>query len=101
MKTIEQARDEYIIEFGKEANHEEDNYGAGFNEGLSNGFEEGVKFAQAWIHVSYELPDENETVLAKTDYNKLFVCKYEENDFLLNSGSILKSVTHWRPIEIK
>ncbi|OAV63536.1 hypothetical protein Barb6XT_03125 [Bacteroidales bacterium Barb6XT] len=91
MKTIEQARDEYLT------GHEEDSY----NEWLSVGFEEGVKFAQAWIHVSYELPDENETVLAKTDYNKLFVCKYEENDFLLNSGSILKSVTHWRPIEIK
>jgi hypothetical protein len=68
-------------------------------------FTEGVEFAQRWIPVEDELPDEKEAVfhLVKTDggcaAGTYFNKKWYIDSWLINLKHT--PVTHWRPIEFK
>ena len=75
-------------------------------------FKAGVEFAQRWISVEDELPeDENKEsdfsvcVLAKDMHSKTMSAYYhfQKRSFYSNafSKSELIGVTHWRPIELK
>lgn len=70
------------------------------------GFSEGIAWAERWIPVERELPDNQDIVLVKTDKGCVstaylhgkksgFICYGQEayNDF--------GEVTHWRPVEHK
>ena len=89
MKTIEQAAAKYAdtrtdrIEFRGVARA---------------GFIEGAAFAQRWIPVSEEVPEENTEVLVKCRNGKRI---QHDVDFIMNGVfHRRKNVTHWRPIEL-
>lgn len=92
MKTIKQGLEEAYTK-------------AGENAYFGNGFNEGVKFAQQWISVDDELPENQDLVLVKTNLNSISTAylhgiksgfiTYGEDAFV-EFGEI----THWRLIEI-
>jgi len=108
MKTINEAAEEYSIR--KENEHES-----------YMGFESGVDFAQHWIPVEEELPEDSDNltqtekytytenpVLVRTINGKYAVSKRSkfngnENSKWewMGSSSFSDSVTHWRPLERK
>ncbi len=72
---------------------------------FEDGFNAGVKFAQQWISVDDELPENQDLVLVKTNLNS--VCTAYLHG--LKSGFItygedafveFGEITHWRPIEL-
>ena len=65
-------------------------------------FENGVKFAQRWISVEEELPEESGhyLVLRSNDQWTSTYFQVEKGEFV-NYYSDLHHFTHWRPIEIK
>ena len=102
MKTIKEAAHEYFrkAQLGLE------------NPGSESGFIAGVEFAQRWISVEDELPeDENKEsdfsvcVLAKDMHGKTMSAYYhfQKRSFYSNafSKSELIGITHWRPIKLK
>ena len=60
-------------------------------------FEAGVEFAQRWISVEDELPEESDFVLVKTGSGCITTAYFHQEDSYFTSGII----THWRPIELK
>ena len=77
-----------------------------------DGFKAGVEFAQRWISVEDELPeDENKEsdfsvcVLAKDMHGKTMSAYYHFKKYSFYSNAFSKSeligITHWRPIELK
>jgi hypothetical protein len=71
-------------------------------------FEAGVEFAQRWISVEDELPEQvdvyedlSEEVLAKTDNGAIWLSKYDHFVKDWTDVEIYMKVTHWRPIEYK
>jgi len=66
-------------------------------------FKAGVKFAQQWIDVNDELPDENEIVLTKewTQSEPMWgVCARIGNDWYNFAGKVEYIPTHWRKIDL-
>ena len=103
MKTIEQAAIEFFKEYG---------YNESSLERIA--FEEGAAFAQRWIPVEEELPEEGTLVQAKyekrlTDIHVKKGYTYatcRTNNFtgelwLVDNSFIAGRITHWRPIEYK
>lgn len=65
-----------------------------------NMFKAGVEFAQKWIDVNDELPENGCNVIAKLENGiKLGLC-FSENTFWSHSTDKNSQVTHWRPIEL-
>ena len=94
MKTIDEAADAYV----------KNNFYIGtISDKISTqahkAFKAGVKFAQQWIRVEDELPEENVYVLVKCTNGKR---TQFDIDYLLN-GKFHKrtNVTRWRPIELE
>ena len=60
-------------------------------------FKRGVEFAQQWISIEAELPENDERVLTKFENGKVIVNSYD-----INLGKwqyeFDKKYTHWRPI---
>jgi hypothetical protein len=106
MKTIKQSAEEYANRTDK-ANAE----------WVMKDFLAGVEFAQRWISVGEELPEEISTfnhgslyVLIKTDIEFIRIAKYEhrkkqwitiENGLQKPLNKDLGKVTHWRHIKLK
>ena len=68
-----------------------------------DGFIAGVEFAQRWIPIEEELPEEGKIVLMKT-LSSVFVGVFEDSHFYLNeivnnTQLIFVGVIEWRPIE--
>ena len=90
MKTIEEATKDFLE----------------YRRGICTGyppkewFKAGVEFAQRWIPVEEELPNEMECVLLKSEY--LGSINYDVG-FLMRGKFKTKNgkPTHWRPIELK
>jgi hypothetical protein len=114
MKTIEEAAREY----SKDDNSYEPEDDCFLKDLAARSFEAGAKFAQRWISVEEELPENTMKTITKGDY------KYTEYSVLVKSRNnrytIVKrkefldhgwrwsgstafndSVTHWRLIELK
>ena len=105
MKTIEEASHEYFraSQLGFE------------NPGSEAGFKAGAEFAQRWISVEDELPEEGVSVLIKNDFGYFGInvlengiwrmCTVEKIAGLLNLKEYelenFATPTHWRPIELK
>ena len=80
-----------------------------------DGFKSGVKFAQRWISVEEELPEEGVSVLIKNDFGYFGInvlengiwrmCTVEKIAGFLNLKEYelekFAKPTHWRPIELK
>ena len=90
MKTIEQAAVEY-------AESLEDN---DYTIETEAAFKAGAEFAQRWISVEEELPNEMECVLLKSEY--LGSINYDVG-FLMRGKFKTKNgkPTHWRPVNLK
>lgn len=99
MKTIEEASLEnsklhYIQAFSEELHKDAD-----------MDFRKGVEFAQQWISVSDELPEQYEEVLIKNN-TKSYIGYLMGSNFFLNTmvknySVIINDVTHWRKIQLK
>ena len=92
MKTIKQASEE----FAKRFKHKEKALV------YANYFEMGMEFAQQWISVDDELPEQIEKVLVKGNFG-LSIGYLESGNVWVGEfnpfgGNI---ITHWRPIEYK
>ena len=98
MKTIKEAAHEYFrkAQLGLE------------NPGSESGFIAGVKFAQRWISVEDELPQEQgyylvlKIPLFRGNCN-VVVAEFGKNNtfYYQRTNSTIENVTHWRPIELK
>ena len=102
MKTIEEGLEEAYQKTGENAY-------------FGNGFKAGVEFAQRWISVEDELPEEGVSVLIKNDFGYFGInvlengiwrmCTVEKIAGLLNLKEYelenFAKPTHWRPIELK
>lgn len=67
------------------------------------GFKEGIEFAERWISVEKELPDNcTDYVLFKNNYGDVFIglCKKAVNLWVDNNGRffLCDEITYWRPI---
>ena len=73
---------------------------AGQNAYFGNGFMLGVDFAQRWIPVEDELPEERVFVLCQNPFSA-FVASFhgKEKGFRIPNAEGEYKVTHWRPIE--
>ena len=66
------------------------------------GFIAGVEFAQRWISVEDELPEEPTFLIAKKLNGLVLGLFYNANkDFMYGEIIQTPQVTHWRPIELK
>ena len=115
MKTIKQAKEEYS-----------DSLKLGDAESVSKwefemyaqcDFEAGVAFAQRWIPVEDELPEEGALVFAKSGNEPIDIdiCWFKNKKFIMRFAyqpsyysstvkfreNITESITHWRPIEYR
>jgi hypothetical protein len=114
MKTIEEAKDDCILDCGC-LNYRESDYTAGYAGGIDYGFEAGVEFAQRWISVEDELPDFDKSKYPNGDF-EIFLVKMATGSInykikycvanLIAEGRWScefdwNVVTHWRPIELK
>ncbi|MCL2651970.1 MAG: DUF551 domain-containing protein [Candidatus Azobacteroides sp.] len=102
MKTIEEASSEY--------SGDNNNYTTLFTQQKKEAFKAGIEFAQRWIDVKDELPEDNMPILLK-DRNGFI----KEIGFLIGNAFFVfnknsqngyheiynTKVTHWRPIELK
>lgn len=68
------------------------------NTGAINGFKAGAAFAQEWIPIEKELPEEGITVLVKdkNGYVGMSAIRYGSWDYKFKN-----MITHWRPITRK
>ena len=102
MKSIEEAAKEYAkLEY--EDLYDEDSLDVDIT---IKDFTKGVEFAQRWIPVEEELPDENEEfILVKERSGLVEVGLWQpwNNEFSVNPHSCFREdkITHWRPIEYK
>lgn len=95
MKTILEAASEYASkDFSNKSSFEFHNQ--------YTSFQAGAEFAQRWIPIEEELPEDNgEKLLVKMNeevYVAYYSSKYGWNAAHLG---LLKNVTHWRPIELQ
>lgn len=64
-------------------------------------FKAGVEFAQRWISVEDELPEEGKYVLLKYE-SGIYLGGIDGNMFFEDTGTKDdETPTHWRPIEVK
>ena len=93
MKTIKQAaRDFALIDLNIDA----------LTVGKIEGFKAGVEFAQRWIPVEEELPEENIFVLCINPFSAFVACfKGKDKGFRIPNVDEEYKITHWRPIEYK
>ncbi len=103
MKSIEEAAKEYSNTSGNQSSKSmrETEY----DTGRFVGFKAGVEFAQRWIPVEEELPEEFDTVLVKDSNGcialaTILVSSRIGKYFSVDSGGV-ENVRYWRPIEIK
>jgi len=106
MKTIEQAAKEYYTDT---VNYPKGVDSIGAKSIAYRSFNAGVEFAEQWISVDEELPQEKNQILMKRGNSLVttgfYGCTIEcgELGFYRNNEpySLFLRVTHWRPIERK
>lgn len=86
MKTIEEAAKEY-------------RHKTNTSECLLDGFKAGVEFAERWIPVEEELPEDEMEIIAKNGFDKEIFAFYEKG--YRDDEYLRCSFTHWRPINHK
>lgn len=100
MKTISESSQEYTT---KDSLYIID--GEYVDKTIEDAFVAGVEFAQRWISVEEEMPENNGNVLVKTKYGSISVAFYDVNykDWcsVEQRGVAIIGVSHWRPIEHK
>ena len=90
MKTIEKIIREFISDYPTDAEQM----------AARSGFRAGVEFAQRWISIEDELPEEDKYVLLKYDFG-IYMGGWNGDEFFEETGTIDDSTpTHWRPIEV-
>jgi len=101
MKSIEEAAKDFSEDI-RENSLSGNNIGKEqYKSGRKIGFKSGVEFAQRWIPVEEELPEENEVVLYKSNGNvNIGTVGYGRFSYLSKFVAVT-GITHWRPIELK
>ena len=102
MKTIEEAAREYIkIPPDREIDSDE-RY---FNVNISkyDAFKDGITFAEEWISVEDELPENDNIILVKTNLGCVATAYLhgKKSGFIVYGDEAYKefgNITHWRPI---
>jgi hypothetical protein len=101
-KTIEKAARESSIKAGYQPKIAADVIGQTVYE---CGFIAGAEFAQRWISVEDELPensDNDRDFLVKQSNGRIFLARnFRNNRFWSLSFTEIKDITHWRLIELK
>jgi len=92
MKTINKALDEAYKNAGQNAYY-------------GRGFKDGIQFAETWIPVEEELPEDGLRVIVKDesgDWDKSYYSDFMK-EFIAPEHSEVNacSITHWRPINRK
>ena len=96
MKTIEQASSEHAVKR---------HYDLNLRKFVVGDFKAGVEFAQQWISVKDEFPEDQEIILVKTDkgcYSTAYL-HGKKSGFIIYGADAYEefgNVTHWRPIEL-
>lgn len=94
MKTIEEAAKAYSkAQHGSDPAWQPDRYQSNCD------FMAGVEFAQRWIPVEEELPEEGDEIICKDDFYIAVHVYY--TDGLIDENYLKSNYTHWRPIEYK
>lgn len=101
MKTAQEAAIEYLREHGEVANYEEDDYNAGYNEGLFSGFLDGARWAEEWISVKDECPKDEDLILAKDPDGYIDLMQGWQLKERIKPYAVDDFYTAWRPIERK
>jgi hypothetical protein len=111
MRTIEDAAKEYIISISVEDLMGKLKNPRGVGIELLEAFKAGAAFAQRWIPVKNELPEDYKEVIGKVDYQNdgafknihCLVYRYNGDWWFLNNNNIASSMgfTHWRQIDSK
>ena len=75
-------------------------------ESVKHGFVQGVYFAQEWISVDDELPENQDIVLVKTDLGCVTIAYLhgKKSGFIVYGEDAyieFGNITHWRPIKRK
>jgi hypothetical protein len=103
MKTIEDFAKEYADEVAPANGNITGVTARDINEYISNAVKDTVEFAQLWISVDEELPEESGFYLVKSNsrFSGFGICflKKLKNKSLKWIGT--REVTHWRYIELK
>ena len=102
MKTIEEA----AMDCAANApcgipNFEEDDFNAGFLQGTMYGFVSGVEFAQRWISIDDELPEEKGKYLVKSRSEYVVIAYFNGKYFEDLDFTKWKEARFWRLIEFK
>ena len=108
MKTIEEAAKEYGIKEADDFPHysiRAEMTKLEIAEWFYDAHKAGIKFAERWIHVEEELPENDDFVLIK-DTTGLHEVGYYDSEYKLwvkpsSSLMIHKNISHWRPINHK
>jgi hypothetical protein len=88
MKTVEEAAEKYGKNYGNDS-------------GVAKlAFKAGVEFAQRWISVNYELPDDGQRFIGRLNDTCYEANTYYESG-VVDTDYMRLYFTHWRPIEIK
>ena len=109
MKTIEEMACEYCNKTFQCSKEKTEELAKSCLSGKKMCFLDGIKYAQTWISVDDELPEEiggvfptSKFVLALTSANEPCIALYNHNSkvwSILERG--FDKITHWRPIELE
>lgn len=114
MKTLKEATNEAVSNCGLVPNYEENNYDAGYCNGLISGFKACAEFLQRWISVKESLPpiDESCEFNKKYGFSKEVLVQGRNTYYIgyychhagcwnVKGTAVFYEVEYWRPIEFK
>jgi hypothetical protein len=105
MKTINEAAKKHADTFAPAKSNIIVVTGQDINDYVFSAFKKGVKFAQQWISINDELPEENKEIVYFVKTNDgyttgiYFDKKWEIDSWVINLN--YTPVTHWKKIELK
>lgn len=101
MKTIEEAAKDYAIKILNFQEGENPDDWKLLIDNCAKNFISGIEFAQRWIPVEEELPEDRFRILVKTHYGRMFIARRTSKYYINDDNQTIGGVTHWRPIELK
>jgi hypothetical protein len=106
MKTVKQASIDIIQEYDLDVNFRQDNFDAGMEDGLIEGFVRGVEWAQRWISFNDDSPEQADYVLVRNAANiksVVFDKNNPANKRIDKDNFAIDGVCYsdWRPINFK
>lgn len=101
MKTIEQAAEESAEKAFGVLDDDMSDIDGEFYHQHTEAFKAGVEFAQKWISVTEDIPDENYNGYVNFKMSNYVSCKKVDSQIEFLNLIDVYGFTHWRPIEYK